>query len=254
MSGSSPPSIQCGLNGFAVPDQEGGPPARRASPAARRRRRRRDRVAVPVGEQRNLDAERLRPRAVRPRRVSRDRERAHADPVKIVAPVPQEVQLVRSSGRPVADVEAEERETRPEHLPQRSRLLAGAVQISTSGTAIAGPSTSTNVPGHRGTSDPTAAGCDQRFRAVDRADAVVVGAGVVGLAVARALAIAGREVVILEAEDAIGKHTSSRNSEVIHAGIYYPQGSLKARTCVEGRQRLYAYCAERACRTSAAAS
>jgi L-2-hydroxyglutarate oxidase LhgO len=80
---------------------------------------------------------------------------------------------------------------------------------------------------------------------VDRVDAVVIGAGLVGLAVARALATAGREVVILESEDAIGTHTSSRNSEVIHAGIYYPQGSLKARACVQGRQRLYAYCAER---------
>jgi L-2-hydroxyglutarate oxidase LhgO len=80
---------------------------------------------------------------------------------------------------------------------------------------------------------------------VDRVEAVVIGAGLVGLAVARALALAGREVVILEAEEAIGTHTSSRNSEVIHAGIYYPQGSLKARACVEGRQRLYAYCAER---------
>jgi L-2-hydroxyglutarate oxidase LhgO len=80
---------------------------------------------------------------------------------------------------------------------------------------------------------------------VDRVDAVVIGAGIVGLAVARALARDGREVVILEAEDAIGTHTSSRNSEVIHAGIYYPQGSLKARACVEGRRRLYAYCAER---------
>ena len=59
------------------------------------------------------------------------------------------------------------------------------------------------------------------------------------------MATAGREVVILESEDAIGTHTSSRNSEVIHAGIYYPQGSLKARACVEGRQRLYDYCAER---------
>lgn len=66
-----------------------------------------------------------------------------------------------------------------------------------------------------------------------------------GLAVARALALAGREVVILEAEDAFGTHTSSRNSEVIHAGIYYPKGSLKARACVEGRERLYAYCAAR---------
>jgi L-2-hydroxyglutarate oxidase LhgO len=77
---------------------------------------------------------------------------------------------------------------------------------------------------------------------VERLDAVVIGAGVVGLAVARALAAAGREVVILEAEDAIGTHTSSRNSEVIHAGIYYPKGSLKARACVEGKQLLYEYC------------
>ena len=80
---------------------------------------------------------------------------------------------------------------------------------------------------------------------MDRVDTVVIGAGLVGLAVARALATAGREVLILESEDAIGTHTSSRNSEVIHAGIYYPHGSLKARACVEGRQRLYAYCAER---------
>jgi L-2-hydroxyglutarate oxidase LhgO len=80
---------------------------------------------------------------------------------------------------------------------------------------------------------------------VDSVDAVVIGAGLVGLAVARALALAGREVVILEAEGAIGMHTSSRNSEVIHAGIYYPKGSLKARTCVQGKERLYRYCAER---------
>jgi L-2-hydroxyglutarate oxidase LhgO len=77
---------------------------------------------------------------------------------------------------------------------------------------------------------------------VERLDAVVIGAGVVGLAVARALALSGREVVILEAEDAIGTHTSSRNSEVIHAGIYYPRGSLKARACVEGKTLLYEYC------------
>jgi len=69
---------------------------------------------------------------------------------------------------------------------------------------------------------------------------------VVGLAVARALAMAGREVVILEAEDAIGTHTSSRNSEVIHAGIYYPKGSLKARSCVAGKQLLYEYCVSHA--------
>jgi L-2-hydroxyglutarate oxidase LhgO len=77
---------------------------------------------------------------------------------------------------------------------------------------------------------------------VEKLDAVVIGAGVVGLAVARALAMAGREVVVLEAEDAIGTHTSSRNSEVIHAGIYYPKGSLKATSCVEGKEMLYEYC------------
>ena len=77
---------------------------------------------------------------------------------------------------------------------------------------------------------------------MEHVDAIVIGAGVVGLAVARELALAGREVVILEAEDAIGTHTSSRNSEVIHAGIYYPKGSLKARSCVAGKELLYEYC------------
>src|SRR5437870_950709 len=77
------------------------------------------------------------------------------------------------------------------------------------------------------------------------ADVAVIGAGVVGLGVARALARAGREVVVLDSERSLGLHTSSRNSEVIHAGIYYPPGSLKAATCVQGRAALYAYCAER---------
>jgi L-2-hydroxyglutarate oxidase LhgO len=76
------------------------------------------------------------------------------------------------------------------------------------------------------------------------ADVAVIGAGVIGLAVARALALAGREVFILESERFVGFHTSSRNSEVIHAGIYYPAGSLKARLCVEGRRALYPYCVE----------
>src|SRR4030067_31952 len=76
-------------------------------------------------------------------------------------------------------------------------------------------------------------------------DCVVIGAGVIGLAIARALARAGREVVILEAEPAIGTHTSSRNSEVIHAGIYYAAGSLKARLCVSGKEALYRYCDSR---------
>ena len=81
--------------------------------------------------------------------------------------------------------------------------------------------------------------------AMEQVDAVVIGAGVVGLAVGRALALSGREVLVLESENAIGTGTSSRNSEVIHAGIYYPAGSLKARLCVQGKQMLYAYCAER---------
>ena len=80
---------------------------------------------------------------------------------------------------------------------------------------------------------------------MEQVDVVVIGAGVVGLAVARALALAGREVVVLESEAAIGQGTSARNSEVIHAGIYYPAGSLKARLCVRGKALLYAYCAER---------
>ncbi len=74
---------------------------------------------------------------------------------------------------------------------------------------------------------------------------MVIGAGVIGLAVARALAFDGRGVLILERERQIGLHSSSRNSEVIHAGIHYPTGSLKARTCVAGRDLLYRYCADR---------
>ncbi|MVW72833.1 NAD(P)/FAD-dependent oxidoreductase [Bordetella sp. 15P40C-2] len=76
-------------------------------------------------------------------------------------------------------------------------------------------------------------------------DCAVIGAGVVGLAIARELALAGREVLILEAEQAFGTHTSSRNSEVIHAGISYGATSLKARLCVQGKQALYRYCEER---------
>ena len=77
-------------------------------------------------------------------------------------------------------------------------------------------------------------------------DCAVIGAGVVGLAIARKLAQSGRDVVILEAEDAFGTHTSARNSEVMHAGIYYASGSMKARLCVAGRKALYPYCAEHA--------
>jgi len=79
---------------------------------------------------------------------------------------------------------------------------------------------------------------------METADCVVVGAGVVGLAVARTLAIAGREVLLLEAESRIGEHTSSRNSEVIHAGLYYKKGSLRQRLFPRAAHLLYAYCAK----------
>jgi L-2-hydroxyglutarate oxidase LhgO len=79
---------------------------------------------------------------------------------------------------------------------------------------------------------------------MEKVECVVVGAGVIGLAVARRLAQAGREVIILEATEGIGTVTSSRNSEVIHAGIYYPAGSLMARMCVSGKRALYEYCAD----------
>ena len=77
---------------------------------------------------------------------------------------------------------------------------------------------------------------------MDEVECVIVGAGALGLAAARALALSGREVVVLDKAWTIGFETSSRNSEVIHGGLYYPPGSLKALTCVEGRHRLYAYC------------
>ncbi len=79
----------------------------------------------------------------------------------------------------------------------------------------------------------------------ERVDVIVIGAGVIGLAVARALALSGRDVIVLEKHDAFGTETSSRNSEVIHAGIYYRPGGLRARLCVEGKKKLYAYCGER---------
>src|SRR5579883_1562092 len=82
-------------------------------------------------------------------------------------------------------------------------------------------------------------------RMAEKVDCVVIGAGVVGLAVARSLAARGRETWVLEAEGAIGTGTSSRNSEVIHAGIYYPPGSAKAKLCVAGRRLLYDYCEAR---------
>lgn len=80
---------------------------------------------------------------------------------------------------------------------------------------------------------------------VERVQTVVIGAGVVGLAIARQLALQDREVIVLESDSAFGQGISSRNSEVIHAGIYYPPGSLKASLCVRGKQLLYDYCHER---------
>ena len=81
---------------------------------------------------------------------------------------------------------------------------------------------------------------------MEKVDVVVIGAGVVGLACARALALSGREVLMLESASTFGTGVSSRNSEVIHAGLYYPNGSLKARHCVSGKRLLYDYCAARA--------
>lgn len=80
---------------------------------------------------------------------------------------------------------------------------------------------------------------------LESTDTVVIGAGVIGLAVARRLAMAGPEVLLLEAHDGIGQETSSRNSEVIHAGLYYPPDSLKAETCIHGNRMLYGYCEDR---------
>ena len=77
---------------------------------------------------------------------------------------------------------------------------------------------------------------------VDSVEAVVIGAGVVGLAVARRLAMTGLEVIVLESAEAIGTETSSRNSEVIHAGIYYDNDSLKGKLCLKGKELLYEFC------------
>lgn len=79
----------------------------------------------------------------------------------------------------------------------------------------------------------------------ERVEAIVVGAGVVGLAIGRALALAGYSPMIVDGEHHFGSWTSSRNSEVVHAGIYYPEGSLKAKLCVEGKQKLYQFCNDR---------
>lgn len=81
---------------------------------------------------------------------------------------------------------------------------------------------------------------------MDNLDVVVIGAGVIGLAIGRAFALSGREVTIIESQASFGRETSSRNSEVIHAGIYYPKNSLKARLCVSGKEQLYNYCLDRA--------
>jgi len=82
----------------------------------------------------------------------------------------------------------------------------------------------------------------QDLNMTESVDSLIVGGGVIGLAIARELALAGREVVVVELEPMVGSGVSSRNSEVIHAGIYYPSESLKARMCVRGKQQLYQYC------------
>jgi L-2-hydroxyglutarate oxidase LhgO len=89
---------------------------------------------------------------------------------------------------------------------------------------------------------PARQALDKVLKVTDSLDCVIIGGGVVGLAVGRSLALAGREVVVLEAENEIGMHTSSRNSEVIHAGLYYDTNTLKAKLCVRGKMLLYDYC------------
>src|SRR6185295_18152329 len=91
---------------------------------------------------------------------------------------------------------------------------------------------------------PGCCGAALQRRMTADVETIVVGAGVVGLAVARALAMAGHEIMVLEQHELIGSETSSRNSEVIHAGIYYPAGSLRATLCVRGKELLYRFCAE----------
>ncbi|HYC10197.1 MAG TPA: FAD-dependent oxidoreductase, partial [Steroidobacteraceae bacterium] len=100
-------------------------------------------------------------------------------------------------------------------------------------------------PGARADHAATAASSQLHSPAMDDVDVVVVGAGVVGLAIARALAGRGRETLLLESATRFGTGASARNSEVIHAGLYYPPGSLKARLCVAGREQLYEFCRSR---------
>ena len=77
---------------------------------------------------------------------------------------------------------------------------------------------------------------------IEKIDTIIAGAGVIGLAIARQMSLAGNEVIVLEANNAIGTEISARNSEVIHAGIYYTPGSLKAKLCRPGRDEIYKYC------------
>jgi L-2-hydroxyglutarate oxidase LhgO len=79
---------------------------------------------------------------------------------------------------------------------------------------------------------------------MEKTQITIIGAGVVGLAIAAELSQKYQDILVVEQHDAFGRETSSRNSEVIHAGIYYPQNSLKARLCIEGRKMLYAFCAQ----------
>ncbi|PRW58233.1 FAD-dependent oxidoreductase [Chlorella sorokiniana] len=122
-----------------------------------------------------------------------------------------------------------------------STLMAACAQRLLNAAAAAGAASSPTLlccgsPSSRPCSSSAAAGPEPDT------EVAVIGAGVVGLAIARQLALAGRAVLLLEAAGTFGTETSSRNSEVIHAGLYYPAGSLKARLCVAGKQQLYAFC------------
>ena len=159
----------------------------------------------------------------------------------------------REHGRAAREVRVPRRRRRLRHGADRLTLpgftsVSGARGTGSAANRTAAPRSATGVKANsiaRRFLRRTAPSLGNSKRMTEHVDCVVIGAGVVGLAVARELALAGREVIVLEAAESIGTHTSSRNSEVIHAGLYYPKGSLKARLCIEGKHRLYAYCAER---------
>src|SRR5207253_8608271 len=163
---------------------------------------------------------------------------ARPDPVRPVAAPAAALRAPQDSGHSPADWRSSARRPRLPGDSSRRALVSPASDGANARIVRPGARRACAVTPPRG-------GEPLHWRRMDDADVIVVGAGVVGLAVARELALRGREVLILEAAGRFGTGASSRNSEVIHAGIHYPRGSLKARLCVAGRERLYEFCRER---------